>query len=419
MIETGELTDSRADELLYWSVLTPEGHQDPYAAYKRLRADKPRWKSSTGATVLASYRDCMEALRNPKLGRPDQEMGDPPTTFTGRNRISEGTTTSMLLLNPPDHTRIRSLVSRAFTPRRVEALRPLMQSMLDPKLAEFGRNGGGDLITGLAAEFPISVISTLLGVPTDRTEWIRPLVRSITALIDAASDEAAMIRGQEALAELIDYFVELTDAKRKNPDDGLLSALIEVEEHGDKLSTEELIANTILLYSAGFETTTNLIGNGMWLLLRNPDQMSLLRSEPELIPSAVMEMLRADSPVQMNVRATLEPVELFNTPYERGETFIVLQGSANLDESVYADADAFDVRRFVSPEQTPPLSFGWGPHHCLGAHLARAEGEIVFRSFLENFAEIELDTEALGASAPNYRASFTLRGLDSLPLHLR
>ena len=236
MIETGELKDSEADDLLISTILTPEGRQDPYAAYARLRNEKPRWQSSTGSTVLASYRDGLEALRNPKLGRAEADMGSRPT-ISGQQRILDGTTTSMLLLNPPDHTRIRSLVSRAFTPRRVESLRPVMQSLLDPILAEFGRNGGGDLIAGLAAEFPISVISLLLGVPTEETARIRPLVRSVTSLIDSASDDATIERAQTDLAELIAYFVDLIDVKRQNPDDALLSALIDVEENGDKLST--------------------------------------------------------------------------------------------------------------------------------------------------------------------------------------
>lgn len=417
MIEIGELKNSEADDLLTSTILTKEGRQDPYVAYSRLRASKPRWRSSTGATVVAGYRDCLEVLRHPKLGRPEEDMGSRPT-ISGRERVLEGTTTSMLLLNPPDHTRIRSLVSRAFTPRRVEALRPMMQSLLDPILDEFGRNRGGDLVSGLAAEFPISVISMLLGVPTDETERIRPLVRSVTALIDSASDDDAIAHGKNDLEELIKFFVGLIDERRSHPDDGLLSALIEVEEHGDRLSTDELIANAILLYSAGFETTSNLIGNGMWLLLRNPAQMELLRSNPDLMSSAIMEMLRADSPVQMNVRTVLEPVDLFGESLSRGDSFVVLQGSANLDDSVYVDAARFDVKRFISPEQTPPLSFGWGPHHCLGAHLARAEGEIVFSSFLRHFQRIELDTDGLGASAPTYRSSFTLRGLESLPLKL-
>ena len=156
----------------------------------------------------------------------------------------------------------------------------------------------------------------------------------------------------------------------------------------------------------------------MWLLLRNPDQMQELRSNPDLMTSAILEMLRVDSPVQLNVRTALEPVELFGETRRRGDSFLILQGSGNLDDSVYPDAAKFDVRRFVSPDQTPPLSFGWGAHHCVGSHLARAEGEIVFSSLLTSFQSIELDTETLGASVPTYRSSFTLRGLESLPMRL-
>jgi cytochrome P450 len=214
------------------------------------------------------------------------------------------------------------------------------------------------------------------------------------------------------------YFVELVETKRAEPDDRLLSALIQVESEGDRLSPEELIANTILLYAAGFETTSNLIGNGLRLLLSHPDQMALLRDRPDLLPSAILEMLRYDSPVQLNMRFVLEPVELFGELHPRGTAFVVLQGGANHDPDVYPDPSTFDVTRFAGGTAAQPLSFGWGAHHCLGAHLARAEGEIVFGELLARTASIELDRDALGAAGLRYRPSFTLRGLEALPVRL-
>ena len=280
----------------------------------------------------------------------------------------------------------------------------------------------------VAIPFPVAVISELLGVPREESDEIAPHVHDGARLIDAAADEEVIARGEAATAVLGEYFSELAARKRTEPDDGLFSALIELEAEGDRLSEVELIANTILLYAAGFETTSNLIGNGLRLLLANPDQLRLLRRQPDLVASAVWEVLRHDSPVQLNVRAVLEDTDVLGAPHVRGDSFVVLQGSGNHDEAVYDDPGRFDIRRFEPSAGTPedetaptPLSFGWGAHHCLGAHLARAEGEIVFGSMLQRFDSISLDTEALGATGgvPHYREAFTLRGLESLPVRVQ
>ena len=410
-------TDRAADELLSSTILTDAGRQDPYVAYAQLRDGVARWRTDTGSVVLTRYDDCLEALRHPKLGRAEADMELPVSIAGNDRRVTENAST-MLLINPPDHTRIRSLVSRAFTPRRVEELRNTIDDLLQPVLDRFAEHGGGDVMDDLAVPYPVAVISELLGVPKDGNEHIRPLVRAATALIDPASSPETTAAGEAAIMQLGLYFFELAEEKRRAPDDRLLSALIQVEEAGDRLSMEELIANTILLYAAGFETTSNLIGNGLRLLMRHPDEMDRLRSRPTLIGSAIMEMLRADSPVQMNVRVALETVELFGETHRRGASFIVLQGSANHDSAVYPDGERFDVARFATGDAPQPLSFGWGAHHCLGAHLARAEGEIVFRALLDRFARIELDTATLPDGVPVFRPSFTLRGLESLPVRV-
>ncbi|MHB1139492.1 MAG: cytochrome P450, partial [Microthrixaceae bacterium] len=302
--------DEQADELLGATILTDDGRQDPYPAYARLRRGTGRWRSGTGSVVLSHYQDGLEVLRHPRLGRAEADMDLPPTIGASDRRVSENTST-MLLINPPDHTRIRSLVSRAFTPRRVDGLRGTIAELLDPVLDHFASHGGGDVMADLAVPYPVAVISELLGVPREGNEHVRPLVRASTALIDPASTPEVTAAGEAAVVQLGLYFMELVEEKRRYPDDRLLSALIQVEEAGDRLSMEELIANTILLYAAGFETTSNLIGNGLRLLLAHPEQRELLRSRRELIGPAVLEMLRMDSPVQMNVRVALETVELF------------------------------------------------------------------------------------------------------------
>jgi cytochrome P450 len=415
--DTTTLSVAEADRVLNSIVSTDEGLQDPYACYDALRAGLPRWRSESGAIVLTSYDDCLEALRNPKLGRAEEDM-DIPSTFGRAERDGNRNTSTMLFLNPPDHTRIRSLVSRAFTPKRVEGMRDDFRALLDPILDRLTAEGGGDVMAELAVPFPVAVISELLGVPREGNEHIQPMVRAATSLIDAAADAAATEAGQLGVIGLAMYFVELVETKRAEPDDRLLSALIQVESEGDRLSPEELIANTILLYAAGFETTSNLIGNGLRLLLAHPEQMALLRERPDLLPSAILEMLRYDSPVQLNMRFVLEPVELFGELHPRGTAFVVLQGGANHDPDVYPDPSTFDVTRFAGGTAAQPLSFGWGAHHCLGAHLARAEGEIVFGELLARTASIELDRDALGAAGLRYRPSFTLRGLEALPVRL-
>ncbi len=414
--DVAPLSDQEADGLLASTVLTDEGRQDPYVAYERLRAGGGRWATSFGDMGLAGYHDCLEVLRHPRMGRPEPDM-DLPISIGGRPReVDENRAASMLFLNPPDHTRIRGLVSRAFTPKRVEELRPQIEELLTPVLDRVAQAGGGDVMAELAIPFPVAVISELLGVPREGNEHIRPLVHAVTAFIDAAADDETLDRAERASIELVDYFNALIEEKRAHPDDRLLSALIEVEEAGDRLSHGELLSNTLLLYAAGFETTSNLIGNGLRLLLANPDQMERLREDRSLLPSAMWEILRADSPVQLNNRVVLEEIELFGEVRPRGASFIVLQGSGNHDERVYPDPARFDVGRFRDTDAPPPLSFGWGAHHCLGAHLARAEGEIAFGALLDRFADVQLDTSALPDGRLHYRPSFTLRGLDALPV---
>ena len=415
---------AEADALLATAVMSDEGSQDPYPLYARMRDEAPRWQSALGSTVLTRYDDCLEALRNPRLGRPEADM-EPIGSLSGRQERADRESVVMLFLNPPDHTRIRGLVSRAFTPRRVEELRPRLVELLEPGLETLASGGGGDVVSELAVPFPVAVISELLGVPRDESEEMAPLVHDGTRLIDAAATDEDIARGEAATEKMAVYFLELAERKRVEPDDGLFSALIGLEAEGERLSEQELIANTILMYAAGFETTSNLIGNGLRLLLDNPAQMDRLRSDRSLMPSAIWEILRHDSPVQMNVRAVLESVELLGTRRERGDQFLILQGCANHDRDTYVDAESFDVGRFAGADGAvpTPLSFGWGAHHCLGAHLARAEGEILFGALLDRFESIELDTDALRAAGnttgkPRFSPSFTLRGLESLPVRV-
>ena len=408
--EAASLTTAEADGLLLAVVLDDETRQDPVPVYRRLLAESPRWESATSMTILAGYHDGFEYLRNPHWGRAEGDMDLPPT-LNGSARRSDRDTTTMLFLNPPDHTRIRSLVARAFTPRRVEELRGRIDELLTPILDEVADAGECDIMSTLAVPFPVAVISALLGVPQDPTGNFTSLVRDMTSFIDAAADETAITRAEAAAVQMAGYFLEMIEEKRATPDDGLLSALIQVEAEGERLSEDELLANTLLMYAAGFETTSNLIGNGLRALLAHPDELARLRSDRSLMSSAVQEILRFDSPVQLNVRFALQDDQLFGAPVPRGTAVMILQGSGNHDPAAYDRPERFDVGRFAGEGVPAPLSFGWGAHHCLGAHLARAEGEIVLGALLDRFEHIEVV-----GTEPRYRPSFTLRGLDQMTL---
>ncbi|NLA35133.1 MAG: cytochrome P450 [Actinobacteria bacterium] len=404
------LTPSEADALLAAVIMDPVARQDPPATFRRFHADSPIWRSEYGMTVAARYRDCLEVLRGPKWGRAEADM-EMPIRFGGE-RDRKVNVTSMLLMNPPDHTRIRGLVARAFTPKMVERLKPEIEAIVEPLLDDLAQTDSSvDVMTALAVPFPVAVISALLGVPGDKGKdpaFVQQ-IRDLTTFIDSGASAADLERGERASVEVALYFNELVEYKRSHPDDAMLSALIEVEEAGDRLRHEELIINSILMYAAGFETTSNLIGNGLWAFLRHPDQLQAVREDRSLLPSAIWEILRYDSPVQINARFALEPVELNGELMPRGHNVMVLQGTGNHDPLAYDDPDRFDVRRFTREGVPQPLSFGWGAHHCLGAHLARAEGEIVFDKLLDRF-----QTWELAGPPPVYRSHATLRGVESL-----
>ncbi len=403
-----------ADGLLLNAILTDEGRQNPYDIYDQLRTGRPRHVGATGFTIVTGYEDGLELLRSPKWGRPEPDMSEEGSLFPNRRQREDVPRVTMLFINPPEHTRIRAPFSRTFTPKRVEALRENVRTLLAPILETLRDGGPVDVMTELAVPLPVAVISELIGVPQEESRGFRDLVRDATANIDPAADDAALARADAAIAELAGYFVNLIEHKKSHPDDRLLSALVETMGEPEGLSTEELVANILLLYAAGFETTSNLIGNGLRALLLNPDQLTVLRSNPGLMSSAVLEMLRWDSPVQINGRTSLVDTELFGEPVSRGRMTMILQGAGNHDPAAYSNPRRFEIDRFDSGSAPQPLSFGWGAHHCLGAHLARAEAEEVFAALLGAFSEIEM-----AGGAPRYRASATLRGLESFEVAFR
>jgi pimeloyl-[acyl-carrier protein] synthase len=397
-------------DALVFNPFLPEFHQDPYPFYARLRTEDPVHQSPLGFWVLTRYDDVVTTLRDPRFGR----AGFHPMLAGGQTRTAspDRLPPSMLFQDPPDHTRLRALVNKAFTPRVVEAMRPHIQEIVDRLLDRVLPTGTMDVIEDLAYPLPVTVICEMLGVPvTDQAairQWSADLARSLDA-IGPQADVAVQERGEQARHALAEYFRAQIPERRRQPRSDLLSALIAVEEQGDRLTERELLAMCVLLFVAGHETTVNLIGNGMLALLRHPDELERLRAEPPLIPSAVEELLRYDSPVQRSARIPSADVVIDGHTIRQGTMVVAAIGAANRDPAQFADPDRLDVAR----RDNRHVSFGFGIHFCLGAPLARLEGQVAIGTLIRRAPHLRQASEAL-----EWRESSTLRGLKALPVTL-
>ena len=313
----------------------------------------------------------------------------------------------MLLMDPPDHTRLRSLVNRAFTRRAVNALEPHVRRVMETLLDGVGDPAGFDLMEAVANPLPVIVIAEMLGVPPeDRAQfrqWSNRRARLLEPTLGAREREAGRAAGEALHA----YFLSIIEARGAEPRDDIISALVHAEEAGDSLSEREMVNMLRLLLVAGNETTTNLIGNGMLALLRHPEQLQALRDDPDRIPAAVEELLRFDSPVQADFRGALEDCDVNGFPVRRGDHVVALIGAANHDPAVFDHPERLDFDR----SEGSHISFGRGIHHCLGAPLARLEGRIALEMLLERYSSMRLLRER-----PAFRNSIVLRGLRSLPI---
>ena len=406
-------TSPTLDGYLLQVLITPEGQADPYPSYALMRNEARVYRTSFGPYCVNGYAECQAVLRDPRLGRgvgiEDAGMDIFGNASSRRGEFFDASQHNMLMADPPDHTRLRRLVSRSFTPRQVERLRPAIHELVDTLLDDLARRGDVEFMSEFALPLPMAVIGELVGVPAEDRGALQPKVRAAARGIEPVLTDEEIEAAFAASEELGLYFEALLAERRRAPRDDLMSALADASQNDDRLTDEEILSTAILLFAAGFETTTNLLGNGLLALLSHPDQLAEWRAHPEIAPSAVEELLRFDSPVQFNLRAALEPAELAGEPLERGERIVVLQGAANRDPEEFDNPEDLDLRR--TPNM--PLSFGLGVHHCIGAALARLEGEIAFNALLERFGSIELAEDE-----PQWRPGFTLRGLQSFPLRV-
>jgi hypothetical protein len=387
--------------------MDPEFVADPYPMYQRLQADDPVHHSPLGFWVLTRYADVIASLRDPRL------IKEPIAAFVAARfgmQVPPGLGLSMLDRDPPDHTRLRGLVSKAFTPKALERLRPSIQQIVNGLLDQVESHGTMDLIDEFAYPLPVNVICDMLGVPVRDHErfkqWGLDIARGLDAIMLPPDSEVGQrsVAGRRALAE---YFRELIAQRRASPREDMLSALIAAEEAGDKLNEDELLATCILLLVAGHETTVNLIGNGTLALLRHPDELRRLRDAPGIIATAVEELLRFDGPVQRTARIPSEDIVIGGRTIPKGEMVMPFLGAADRDPAQFPDPQRLDLTRADNRH----IAFGMGVHFCLGAPLARMEGQIAINTLLKRLPKLALATDT-----PQFRQSLTLRGLQSLPV---
>ncbi|HAQ79867.1 MAG: cytochrome [Bradyrhizobium sp. PARBB1] len=391
--------------------LAPEFIRNPYPYYERLRRLDPMHVNAHGAFVASRHAEASLVLRDKRFGK---DYVDRTIRRYGPKIMEEPVFRSMshwmLQQDPPDHTRLRGLVVKAFTARRVEDMRPRIQQIVDETLDRIIPQGRMDLIDDFAFRLPVTIICDMLGIPEEQREAFYTGSRDGGRLLDPVPLSAEEIKkGNAGNVMAAMYFHQLFELRRRQPGDDLTTQLVQAEEDGQKLTNEELTANIILLFGAGHETTVNLIGNGLLALYRNPDQLALLKANPGLITNAIEEFLRYDSSVQLTGRVALEDIEdLGGKRIPKGESVLCLLGSANHDEAVYPDhPEKLDIQR----PNVKPLSFGGGIHFCLGAQLARIEAEIAISTLLRRIPDLRLDD----AENPEWRPTFVLRGLKRLP----
>ena len=364
---------------------------NPYDTYDRLREKDPihRMRLINGF-VLTRYDDVDTVLRDHRRFSKNDGVVDEYR--------------SMLHHDPPDHTRLRSLVSKAFTPRSVRELHPKVQRIVDELLADLDGKDRFDLIDAFAYPLPVTVIAEMLGVPPQDMDRFNDWSNDISLTIEPTLNDEQMRRVQHATDEFYAYFESIIELRRSHPQDDMVTALLNAEDEGDKLTHEELLGTLVLLLVAGNETTRNLIGNGMRALLKNPEQLQRLRDNPDMLDSAIDELLRYDSPVQLDGRLVHDDVEIAGQPIRAGQRVLCAIGAANRDPAAFSQPDKLDIGR----SEKSHIAFGRGIHHCLGAPLALLEARAAFSAILDRFSDIELVAE------PVYREQVVLRGLEEL-----
>jgi pimeloyl-[acyl-carrier protein] synthase len=400
--------------------MRPEFLRDPYPTYRALRDAGPLHRISSGSLrfwVLTRHADVQALLRDPRVtveripGMSPDPNAPPvdPATLNPLARTLRTLARVMLFRDPPDHTRLRGLANKAFTPRMVEALRPRIAALVDELLAPLGDGAPFDVVRELAEPLPILVIAELLGLPGEDRKELKAWSDDLAVLLDGSIAMQHIGRGVQSAIQVFDYLRKHLEEKRRRPQDDLLSAMIAARDRDENLTDDEILATALLVMGAGHETTTNLVGNATLALLRNPGELARLRAEPALLPGAVEEFLRYDAPVQGTARMTREPIELHGTLLPARSEVLLPLACANRDPAVFADPDRLDVGRADARH----VSFGYGIHFCLGAGLARLEAQLAIGGLLAHAPRL---APAFEEAELVWRPGWLLRGLTALPV---
>ncbi|MCX5255605.1 cytochrome P450 [Streptomyces canus] len=383
---------------------------DPYPAYAELRANgRVQYYEPTNQWLVPHHADVSALLRERRLGRTYQhrftheDFGRtaPPPAHEPFHTLNDH---GMLDLEPPDHTRIRRLVSKAFTPRTVEQLKPYVTKLADELVDRLVAEGGGDLLTDVAEPLPVAVIAEMLGIPESDRAPLRPWSADICGMYELNPPEDVAARAVRASVEFSDYLRDLIAERRKNPGGDLISGLIAAHDEGDRLTEQEMISTCVLLLNAGHEATVNATVNGWYALFRNPEQLAALRADHSLVPRAVEELMRYDTPLQLFERWVLDEIEIDGTTIPRGAEIALLFGSANHDPATFPNPERLDLTRADNPH----ISFSAGIHYCIGAPLARIELAASMTAVLEKAPTLTL------AAEPQRKPNFVIRGLEGL-----
>ncbi len=418
---TGDPIPDESADLPTFNPLEPGFTDDPYPQYRRLLAENPLQQGQFGPWVLFRYDDCVRLLRDPSLSVEDRSVAGRNPRAELRKEVFgddfEAGSRSILNIDPPDHTRIRGIVQKVFTPRAIEQLAPRVQELVDRALDDVVARGDGmpgmdmEVIADLAFPLPFQVISDMLGMPEADRDELRDWAHTLTLGLEPVLAQLHFDDIVAASQKMLTHVLEAIEWKREHPADDLLSALIAAEHEGERLTPQELVDQVVLLFVAGHETTVNLIGNGTLALLRNRAQLERWQRDPSIAASAVDELLRYDSPVQFSRRVATRDIEIDDQVIGAGAFMFIALAAANHDPRHWGDdADDLDLTRTGAAQH---LAFGSGIHHCLGAALARLEGRIALGSLVARFPRIELATDT-----PKWNGRLVLRGLDELPVTL-
>ncbi|MEW2635194.1 cytochrome P450 [Streptomyces sp. NPDC048389] len=406
--------DASSDVPLPFEPWSPSFVADPYPAFAELRArGRVHWYEPTRQFLVPHHAEVSALLRDRRLGRTylhrftHEEFGrtPPPAAHEPFHTLNDH---GLLDLEAPDHTRIRRLVTKAFTPRTVQRLEPVVRRLAAGLVADFKKAGGGDLLAEVAEPLPVAVIAEMLGIPESDRTLLRPWSAEICGMYELNPPEETAARAVRASLEFSAYLRELIALRRADPGEDLISALIAAHEEGDRLSEQEMVSTCVLLLNAGHEATVNTTANGWWTLFRHPEQLAALRADHSLLSSAVEELMRYDSPLQLFERWVLDDIEIDGTVVPRGSELALLFGSANRDGARFDRPDTLDLTRADNPH----VSFGAGIHYCLGAPLARVELVASFGELLRQAPGMRLVEE------PRWKPGFVIRGVEELRVEL-